>query len=96
MLSQYFYFTLEQRQHDNGFSLKAYGTIMPGINERLLAKMKILLPNLKKQRAAVDELESIDETDQLLQQRLSQTRKLKVVTLSPLNEYQRSVDELTQ
>ena len=57
--------------------------------------MKILLPNLKKQRA-VDELESIDETfDQLLQQRLSQTRKLKVVTLSPLNEYQRSVDELT-
>ncbi|MCO5210059.1 MAG: restriction endonuclease subunit S [Caldilinea sp.] len=96
MLSQYFYFYLRAETTRQWLQSQAYGTIMPGINERLLAKMKILLPNLKKQRAAVDELESIDETDQLLQQRLSQTRKLKVVTLSPLNEYQRSVDELTQ
>lgn len=84
ILPKYLFYYLRAETTRQWLQGRAYGTVMPGINEKLLARMIMRLPGRKTQRAVVAELDEIDVSNSRLVERFLRIRHLKSSVLSRL------------
>ena len=63
---------------------QAYGTVMPGINEKLLARMQMVFPDITEQKLAVEKIERMDDSIRQFEKRLKQTKTIKQSILTIL------------
>jgi type I restriction enzyme S subunit len=59
LLPKYLFYFLSSEVTQQWLQGQAYGTVMPGINEKLLAKMLIPIPNLHIQKEITDNFDRI-------------------------------------
>ena len=82
LVPKYLFFFLRADITREWLQRQAYGTIMPGINEKLLAKLVLSLPEQISQEQIVEEFDAIDDAESKLTQRLSSIAKQKQALLS--------------
>jgi type I restriction enzyme S subunit len=84
LMPRYLFYYLRADITRQWLQAQAYGTIMPGINERLLARMVMHYPQQRAQVEAIEQLQAVDQSEHSLKARLEESQKLKLATLAML------------
>jgi type I restriction enzyme, S subunit len=80
--SRYLFYYLRADTTRHWLQSQAYGTIMPGLNERLLARLRILVPPASEQEATVLRFQAIDASMRSLRARLAEGQEARRSLLS--------------
>lgn len=78
---RYFYHFLRSEVTQNWIQGQAYGTVMPGINEKILGRLKVHIPNIEEQKGVASEFDAIEVALVDLLQRSEKARLLKLIAL---------------
>ena len=85
LVAKYLFYFLRAGITQEWLQRQAYGTVMPGINEKLLAKLVMPVPAQTEQDRVVEELHSVDMAGNAIKQRLNRVRDQKRILLAQLN-----------
>lgn len=75
--SRYFFYFLRSEVTQNWIQGQAYGTVMPGINEKILGRLVIHIPSRSDQEAIAREFDDIESLRSDLRRRLIDAKNLK-------------------
>jgi restriction endonuclease S subunit len=78
---KYFFHFLRSEITQNWIQGQAYGTIMPGINEKILGRLMANIPSLDDQSSVAAEFDDIESSLLEIKLRVGNTRSLKLATL---------------
>lgn len=84
VLPKYLFYFLTSPNSKRLLSAQSHGTTMPGINEKMLSRMEISIPDESEQLAIIKKLEQVDETKSQIQERISKSTDLKKALLQKL------------
>ncbi|MDD4965989.1 restriction endonuclease subunit S [Halothiobacillus sp.] len=78
---RYFFHFLRSEVTQNWIQGQAYGTVMPGINEKILGRLKAHIPSIDEQRNIAAEFDEIEVSVLAMKQRRTDARLLKLIAL---------------
>ena len=78
---RYFFHFLRSEVTQNWIQGQAYGTVMPGINEKILGRLKVHIPGIDEQREIASEFDAIEASLLDIQLRIEKTKSLKLAAL---------------
>lgn len=78
---RYFFHFLRSEVTQNWIQGQAYGTVMPGINEKILGRLKVRIPDIDEQRNIASEFHAIEASLLDIQRRSETTQSLKLAAL---------------
>jgi len=78
---RYFFHFLRSEVTQNWIQGQAYGTVMPGINEKILSRLRVHIPGIDEQKNIASEFDEIEVSVLDIQQRCAQARSLKLTAL---------------
>lgn len=78
---RYFFHFLRSEVTQNWIQGQAYGTVMPGINEKILGRLKVHIPGIDEQRDIASEFDAIEASLLGIQLRIEKTKSLKLAAL---------------
>lgn len=78
---RYFFHFLRSEVTQNWIQGQAYGTVMPGINEKILGRLKVHIPGIDEQRDIASEFDAIEASLLDIQLRIEKTKSLKLAAL---------------
>ncbi|MBI3174983.1 MAG: restriction endonuclease subunit S [Chloroflexi bacterium] len=84
ILPKYLFYFLTSPNSKRLLSAQSHGTTMPGINEKMLSRMEISIPEESEQLEIIKKLEQVDETKSQIQERISASTELKKALLQKL------------
>lgn len=79
--SRYFFHFLRSEVTQNWIQGQSYGTVMPGINEKILGRLKVSVPNIDEQQRIASEFDAIEVSLVGVQQRCQRATSLKLTAL---------------
>lgn len=82
IIPRYFFHFLRSEVTQNWIQGQAYGTVMPGINEKILGRLKVHVPSSAEQEAIANEFDAIETARTELKQRLTEAKSIKKKALS--------------
>lgn len=78
---RYFFHFLRSEVTQNWIQGQAYGTVMPGINEKILGRLKVHIPGIDEQRSIASEFDAIEASLFDIQLRSENTKLVKLAAL---------------
>lgn len=84
IMPKYLFYFLTSPNSKRLLGAQSHGTTMPGINEKMLSRMEISIPDDSEQMEIVKKLEQVDETKSQIQERISKSTDLKKALLQKL------------
>jgi type I restriction enzyme S subunit len=78
---RYFFHFLRSEVTQNWIQGQAYGTVMPGINEKILGRLKVHIPGIDEQRNIASEFDAIEASLLDIQLRSEKTKLVKLAAL---------------
>ena len=78
---RYFFHFLRSEVTQNWIQGQAYGTVMPGINEKILGRLKVRIPDIDEQRKLASEFDAIEASFLDIRRRSETTKSLKLAAL---------------
>lgn len=82
IIPRYFFHFLRSEVTQNWIQGQAYGTVMPGINEKILGRLKFHVASNAEQEEIANEFDAIETARAELRRRLMEAKSLKKKTLS--------------
>lgn len=82
IIPRYFFHFLRSEVTQNWIQGQAYGTVMPGINEKILGRLKFHVASNAEQEEIANEFDAIETARAELRRRLMEAKSLKKKALS--------------
>lgn len=84
LLPAYMLYFLQSPGTSRALSSFAQGTVMPGLNEKMLARLELNIPNLKEQHSQAHKLIEIDQQLERINSRFNESQMVRQVLLERL------------
>ena len=78
---RYFFHFLRSEVTQNWIQGQAYGTVMPGINEKILGRLRVHIPGINEQRNIASEFDAIEDSLLDMHLRSENAKSLKLAAL---------------
>lgn len=81
VVPKYLFYFLTSPNSKRLLGAQSHGTTMPGINEKMLSRMEVYIPDHSEQLEIISKLEQVDESKAQIQDRISKSMDLKKTLL---------------